>query len=81
MIFCYTHRPVPCPISIRVLPLAADMSGCRDLHPDIRQRVRKYKFEVSTASLPSELGELCRRVGGKILCVRGEGGYQESMAQ
>ena len=38
MIFCHTHRSVPC--SLEKLPHAADENKYRDPQPDIAQRVR-----------------------------------------
>ena len=58
MIFCHTHRSVPC--SLEKLPHAADENKYRDPQPDIAQRVRDLGtlspfWNFSIKSFPSEL--------------------------
>jgi hypothetical protein len=50
MIFCYIYRSMSYQSFSARLPLAADVSGCRDPGPDIIQK--ESKLEVSIGSLP-----------------------------
>jgi hypothetical protein len=70
---------VPCPVVIRE---ASSNSRWEQMQ---RHTIRHYvkresKFQGVIWSLPSEIKKPHRREGGKIVAVRGDGGYQENMA-